>query len=89
MLVTALGIVLPAAALIGVAIDQAPDALPEAQGRRLLERLAGVEAGAVDVGTQVAALGGSAAAWLSRQALGLFGSATRGALNLVISLFGL
>lgn len=89
VVVTALGLVLPAVALVGVAVDQAPQTLRELQESRLLGRLTGLEVAGVNVGAQAAELGGAAAAWLSRQALEFVGSATRSALNLVISLFGL
>jgi predicted PurR-regulated permease PerM len=43
----------------------------------------------MDVGTQLATAGGTAAAWVSEQALGFFGSAARSLLSLVIAFFGL
>lgn len=85
----ALGVVLPAGVLLGLAIEQAPETLRELQGGEALRRVAALRVAGIDVGAQVVALGGQLAAWASGQALSLFGSATRGALNLVVSLFGL
>jgi predicted PurR-regulated permease PerM len=82
-------LLLPGAWLINLIIAQAPTTLQSLQDNILLARLARLRIDNVEVGAQIANAGGSFLSWLSGQAIGFFGSATRGALNLVIAFFGL
>jgi len=86
---TVLLVMLPAAWVVGLVVSQAPDSLRTLQDTQLLSRLSALRLGPVDVGEQLAAASGTAVAWVSQQALAIFGSAARGLLNLVIALFGL
>jgi predicted PurR-regulated permease PerM len=89
VVVAAALLLLPGAWLINLIIEQAPETLRSLQDNVLLTRLATLHIGRIDVGAQIATVGGSFLSWLSGQAVGLFGSATRGVLNLVIAFFGL
>lgn len=82
-------ILLPGGWLLNLIILQAPDMLRSMQNSALVARLGALSVDGVDVGAQVTAAGGTILSWLSRQAIGIFGSATRGALNVVIAFFGL
>src|SRR5213080_1484014 len=55
----------------------------------LIGRIAQLELGGVDIGPRIAELGAKIVGWLGSSAFGLVGTATRLALNLTISLFGL
>jgi predicted PurR-regulated permease PerM len=55
----------------------------------LLARLSELSPGGVDLGARLADLGATLVSWIGSSALGLIGSASRFALNLTISLFGL
>src|SRR6266699_3792165 len=55
----------------------------------ILGRIAQLELGGVDIGPRIADLGAKIVGWLVSSAFGLIGTATRLALNLTISLFGL
>ena len=89
LVLTAVLILLPGAWLLNVIIVQAPVMLRNMQTSTLLARLSALQVGGVDVGEQIAKAGGTLVSWLSGQAFGLFGSATRSALNLVIAFFAL
>src|SRR5207245_10507553 len=56
---------------------------------RSLGRIAQLGLGGVDIGPRIADLGAKIVGWLGSSAFGLVGTATRLALNLTISLFGL
>lgn len=86
---TVLLVMLPAVWVVGLVVSQAPDSLRTLQDAQLLARLSALKLGPVDVGEQLAAASGTVVAWVSQQALNVFGSAARGLLNLVIALFGL
>lgn len=88
VLTTALVLVLlPLAVMVGVIVAEAPDAI--AVLRDNTDRLSSLRVGGMDVGTQLASAGGTAAAWVSEQAIGFFGGAARSLLSLVIAFFGL
>lgn len=88
VLTTALVLVLlPLGVMVGVIVAEAPDAI--AVLRASADRFSHLRIGGMDVGTQLATAGGTAAAWVSEQALGFFGSAARSLLSLVIAFFGL
>ena len=82
-------ILLPGVLLVAMLIEQAPDTLRALQEHAYLARLTTLHVGTVDVGAMLGRAGADAARWLSAQVLGLFGSATRATLNLVIAFFGL
>ena len=84
-----LAILLPATALTVLIVSELPSVLGGPGMERVLATLAGLRVGRFDVGTQMAALSGDMASWLSRQAIDLFGSATFVAINLLIAFFGL
>ncbi|MHB1223427.1 MAG: AI-2E family transporter [Gemmatimonadaceae bacterium] len=81
-------LLLPAAWLMVVAIEQAPGALARMLTGDAFDRLATLDAGPVDVGAQLARAGEAFAAWVSREAFTLVGSATRALLNLLLALVG-
>ncbi|HET7564600.1 MAG TPA: AI-2E family transporter [Gemmatimonadaceae bacterium] len=89
VVVAALVLLLPGVWLVNAIIAEAPATLQRLQDSAFLSSLAQLRIGDIDVGAQIAAAGGSFVSWLSGQAIGLFGSATLGALNLVIAFFGL
>lgn len=82
-------LLLPGVWLVDAILAEAPATLQRLQHSTLLAWLARMRIGDIDLGAQIAAAGGSVLSWLSGQAIGLFGSATQGVLNLVIALFGL
>ena len=86
---TTLLIMLPAAWLLAVAIDRAPQIFRQLAGSEALARLAAVRMGDVDVGTRFVAASDALLAWVSAQAFRVIGGALRGTLNAVVALFGL
>jgi predicted PurR-regulated permease PerM len=88
VLTTALVLVLlPLAVMVSVIVAEAPDAIEVLRANT--DRLSSLRIGGMDVGTQLASAGGTAAAWVSEQAIGFFGGAARSLLSLVIAFFGL
>jgi predicted PurR-regulated permease PerM len=88
VLTTALVLVLlPLAVMVSVIVAEAPGAIAVLQANA--DRLSSLRIGGMDVGTQVASAGGTAAAWVSQQAIGFFGGAAQSLLSLVIAFFGL
>jgi predicted PurR-regulated permease PerM len=86
---TAVLIFLPAAWLLTVAVDRAPDAVGQLRNSTGWERLSAIRLGRVDIGTRLADAGGSIITWVSTQALRVIGGAMRGTINAVVALFGL
>ena len=82
-------ILFPGVLLVAMLIEQAPDTLRALQEHAYLARLTTLRVGTFDVGGVLGRASADAARWLSAQVLGLFGSATRVTLNLVIAFFGL
>ena len=80
-------VLLPLGVMVSVIVAEAPDAI--AVLRDNAGRLSSLRIGGMDVGAQLAAAGGTAAAWVSEQAIGFFGGAARSLLSLVIAFFGL
>jgi predicted PurR-regulated permease PerM len=80
-------VLLPLAVMVSVIVAEAPDAIAVLQANA--GRLSTLRIGGMDVGTQLASAGGTAAAWVSEQAIGFFGGAARSLLSLVIAFFGL
>ena len=90
VLVVALLIVaVPLSWLIGMVIDQAPDALKKVQSSVFFSRFSQLRIGNYDVGAEAAKASGTLVSWLSGQVFAFIGSATSAALNLVIAFFGL
>ena len=82
-------IVVPGVSFAGLIVAQAQEIAGGVIQSPILTRLSQVRIGEFQVGPQLADLGRSVAAWLGSSAFSLVGTATRLALNLVISLFGL
>ncbi|HJU72927.1 MAG TPA: AI-2E family transporter [Gemmatimonadaceae bacterium] len=82
-------IVLPLVAIVGMLVDQAPQAIRAVQDAALLDRLATWRIGTINVGAEVAKAGGTVATWLSRQAVSILGGAASVTLTLMIAFFGL
>lgn len=82
-------ILVPGGVLVGMLIEQAPEAFRSIREGPLFTRLQTLRIGPFDVGAQLARASGTIISWVSGQALGLFGSMTKAVLNLVIALFGL
>jgi predicted PurR-regulated permease PerM len=84
-----IGIALPLVWLVSLVVAQAPEILRGAQQSDLLTKVAGLRIAGLDVGEQLARAGGTAAAWVSRQAFSVVGSAAQAVINLFIAFFGL
>jgi len=82
-------IALPATWLIGMLIDQAPDALQRVRSSDVLARIGELRVGTLQVGPELAKASGTLFSWISSQLLVFAGGATSVVLNLVISFFGL
>lgn len=80
-------VLLPLAVMVGVIVAEAPHAIEVLQANA--DRLSTLRIGGMDVGTQLGEAGGTAATWVSQQAIGFFGGAARSLLSLVIAFFGL
>lgn len=89
LLGTILLLVLPIVMLVGMVVDQAPEALRAARDAALLDKLASLHIGRVNVGAEVAKASGTIAQWLSRQAVTVLGGAAQATLTLIIAFFGL
>jgi predicted PurR-regulated permease PerM len=81
--------VVPGVSFAGLIVSQAQEIAGGVVQSPLLTRLSEVRIGDFQVGPQLADLGRTLARWLGTSAFSLVGTATRLALNLVISLFGL
>ncbi|HEV8364999.1 MAG TPA: AI-2E family transporter [Gemmatimonadaceae bacterium] len=86
---TILIIVLPIVVLVGMVVDQAPDALRAARGAALLDKLATLRIGRVNVGAEIVRASGTITQWFSRQAMTILGGAAQATLTLLIAFFGL
>src|SRR6266566_749057 len=73
----------------GLVVNQAQQIAGGVIQSPLLGRLAELKVGTIDVGSQLADLGAKIVSFIGSSAFGLIGTATRLALNLTISLFGL
>jgi len=82
-------IVVPGVSFASLIVNQAQQIAGGVIQSPLLGRLAELHVGAVDVGSQLAELGSKVVSFIGSSAFGLIGTATRLALNLTISLFGL
>jgi predicted PurR-regulated permease PerM len=89
VVLTLLLILLPAAWVLAIVFDQAPAIVRGVSESDLLARLGALRVGELDLGATVSRVGELLVERLSTTALGVFGSATRGVLNLIIALTGL
>ncbi|HEY7234866.1 MAG TPA: AI-2E family transporter [Gemmatimonadaceae bacterium] len=89
LILALLVIAVPVTWLIGIVIDQAPDALRRVQGSGVFARVGQLRIGNMPVGAELAKASGALVSWLSTQLVAFVGGATSAALNLVIAFFGL
>jgi predicted PurR-regulated permease PerM len=89
VLIALLATLLPVVLLTLLIVSELPSVLDGPGLQRVLHALAELRVGALDIGSEIAGLSGNAAAWLSRQAIGLLGSAAFVAVNMLIAFFGL
>src|SRR6266480_2959064 len=82
-------IVVPGVSFAGLIVGQAQEIAGGVIRNPLLGRLRELKLGGMDLGPRLADLGAQVVAWIGSSAFGLVGTATRLALNLTISLFGL
>src|SRR5216110_1640632 len=82
-------IVVPGVSFAGLIVNEAQGIAGSVVRSPLLKRLEELQPGGVDLGPRLADLGAKLVSWIGSSAFGLIGTATRLALNLVISLFGL
>src|SRR5436309_2122169 len=82
-------IVVTGVSFAGLIVNQAQQITGSVVRNPILGRIAQLELGGVDIGPRIADLGAKIVGWLGSSAFGLIGTATRLALNLTISLFGL
>src|ERR1041385_2131630 len=82
-------IVVPGVSFAGLVVNQAQEIAGGVIKSPLLRRLAELKIARIDVGAQLADLGTKVVSFIGSSAFGLIGTATRLALNLTISLFGL
>ncbi len=82
-------IVVPGVSFAGLIVSQAQEIASGVVTSPLLDRLAQLHIRGTTIGPQLADLGSKLVSWIGSSAFGLIGTATRLALNLVISLFGL
>src|SRR5690242_17248799 len=82
-------IVVPGVSFAGLIVAQAQEIAGGVLRNPVLGRLRELKLGGIDLGPRLADLGGQVVTWIGSSAFGLVGTATRVALNLTISLFGL
>jgi predicted PurR-regulated permease PerM len=89
LIIALICVALPLIWVLGLLIQQAPDALHGIQESALFSRFAELRVGGFDIGDQLAKASGTLVSWISTQLLTFVGSATSAVLNLVIAFFGL
>jgi predicted PurR-regulated permease PerM len=82
-------IVVPGVSFAGLVVSQAQAMAAGVIQSPLLGKLQELKPGGMDLGPRLADLGAKVVSWIGSSAFGLIGTATRVALNLTISLFGL
>lgn len=82
-------IVVPGLSFVGLVVSEAQQVAGNVVRSPILRELSQLKPGGFDLGPRLAELGGRVVAWIGSSAFGLIGTATRSALNLTISLFGL
>jgi len=91
-LVVLLGVIVvlgPGAAFVGVIAGEAQDIAGGVIRSPLLARLRELRVGPYDLGAQIESVGSRLISWIGASALGLIGTATRLAIQLTITFFGL
>lgn len=89
VLLAFLAIMIPAVAMTMLIVSELPSVLSGPGMDRVLAAVRALRIGPFDIGGEMAAISGSLATWISRQAIDLFGGATFMAINLLIAFFGL
>jgi predicted PurR-regulated permease PerM len=82
-------IVVPGLSFAGLVVNQAQQIASGVIQSPILGRLAQLQIGEMNIGPRLAELGAQIVSWIGSSAFGLIGTATRLALNITISLFGL
>src|SRR3990172_3091238 len=82
-------IVVPGLSFAGLIVNEAQEIGGNVVRSPILKRLAQLKPGGIELGPRLADLGATVVSWLGSSAFWLIGTATRLALNLTISLFGL
>src|SRR5712691_1785103 len=81
--------VVPGVSFAGLVVAQAQQIASSVARNPVLCKLAQLHIGQINIGPRLADLGAQVVSWIGSSAFGLIGTATRLALNLLISLFGL
>lgn len=81
-------VLVPAGLVLGLVVEQAPQAVRSVQETAILDRLGQLRVGAVDIGAELSRASRNLAGWLTSQAFDVVGVATRSVINLVIALVG-
>ena len=76
-------------AFAGLIVNEARPIAANLSNSSMLTRLSDLRVGGVDVGAKLGDLGATLVSWIGSSAFGFLGTASRGALNLTISFFGL
>ncbi len=82
-------ILVPGASFAGLVVNEAQGIVASVRESTLLIRLSELRIRGMDIGAQAADAGSRIVSWIGQNAFGMIGTATRGVLNLIISLFGL
>ncbi|HKW41084.1 MAG TPA: AI-2E family transporter [Gemmatimonadales bacterium] len=82
-------LVVPTVAFAGLILSEAQRIAATVAQSRLVSQLAALKIGGVELGARLGDLGTKLVSWMGSSAFGFLGSASRFALNLTISLFGL
>ncbi len=85
---TVLLLVVLGGSFAGLIVNEAQRIVTNVAQSPILARLSDLRVGGVDVGARLADLGANVVSWIGSSAFGFIGSASRFALNLTISLFG-
>ncbi|MEO8448880.1 MAG: AI-2E family transporter [Gemmatimonadota bacterium] len=89
ILIALLVIVVPGISLVTMLVGEAQDMAGKVMTGPLLGRLRELHVGPYNIGSRLVAVGESLVSWLGSSALGLVGTATRLAINLLLAFFGL
>lgn len=89
LLLALVAVALPVAWLVGLLVNQAPEAVRSVQSGALVAQAQRLRIGSIVIGPELVKAGEAVAAWLPAQLMRFAGSAASALLNLVIALFGL
>ena len=89
ILIAVLVIVVPGVSLVGMLVGEAQDMAAKVVSGPLLGRLRELRIGQYNVGNRLVVVGEQLVSWMGSNALGLVGTATRLAINLIFAIFGL